>query len=75
MIKIDSKTFVLFIFYYTSFIKESWEKIVSPFPQKNLAAQLFSTLIIIIKNAANQHIRMIPEGSCDTEDWSNDTEK
>ncbi len=24
--------------------------------------------------AANQHIRMIFEGSCDTEDWSNDAE-
>ncbi len=23
---------------------------------------------------ANQHIRMISEGSCDTEDWSNDAE-
>ncbi len=22
----------------------------------------------------NQHIRMISEGSCDTEDWSNDAE-
>jgi len=22
--------------------------------------------------AANQHIRMISEGSCDTEDWSNE---
>ncbi len=22
----------------------------------------------------NQHIRKISEGSCDTEDWSNDTE-
>ncbi len=29
------------------------------------AAQLFS----------NQFIRMISEGSCDTEDWSNDAEK
>jgi len=40
-------------------------------------AQLFSTLIIVIINvswAANQHIRMISEGSCDTEDWSNDAE-
>jgi len=27
-----------------------------------------------IKGAANQHIRMIPEGSHDTEDWSNDEE-
>ncbi len=32
------------------------------------AAQQFSTLII------NQHIIMISEGSCDTEDWSNDAE-
>ncbi len=24
-----------------------------------------------ISGAANQHIRMISEGSCDTEDWSN----
>ncbi len=24
--------------------------------------------------AANRHIRMISEGSCDTEDWSNDAE-
>jgi len=36
-------------------------------------AQLFSTLII--RNAPNQHIRMISEGSCDTEDWSNDAKK
>ncbi len=36
---------------------------------------MFTTLII--RNdyrAANQHIRMISEGSCDTEDWSNDAE-
>ncbi len=34
------------------------------------------TLLIIINVslAANQHIRMISEGSCDTEDWSNDAE-
>ncbi len=25
--------------------------------------------------ASDQHIRMISEGSCDTEDWSNDAEK
>ncbi len=25
-----------------------------------------------ISGAANQHIRMISEGSCDTEDWSDD---
>jgi len=40
----------------------------------NISTQLFSTLIII-RNAlwaANQHIRMISVGSCDTEDWSND---
>ncbi len=33
--------------------------------------------LIIIRNvswAANQYIRLISEGSCDTEDWSNDAE-
>ncbi len=43
------------------------------FPQKYQAAQLFLTFIIIIIiinvfNAANQHIRMISEKSCDSED-------
>ncbi len=46
------------------------------FLQKYEAAQLFSTLIILNKNywAADQHIRMISEGSYDNEDWSNDAE-
>jgi len=35
--------------------------------------QLFSTLMIIINvSSKNHHMRMISEGSCDTEDWSND---
>ncbi len=49
------------------------EKNVSWFPQNY---ELFSALIII-KNvfwAANTHIKMISERSCDTEDWSNDAE-
>ncbi len=52
------------------------EKKKSQFPQRYSAAQLFATLIIIrnVSWAANQHIRMISEGSCDTEDWSNDAE-
>ncbi len=46
------------------------------FPKKYEAAQLIWTLIIIrnIFWAANQHIRMISEGSCDTEDCSYDAE-
>jgi len=28
----------------------------------------------ILSSTANHHIRMISEGTCDTEDWSNDTE-
>ncbi len=39
-----------------------------PFRKKYEAAQQFPTLII------NQYIRMISEGSCDTEDLSNDAE-
>jgi len=31
-------------------------------------------LIIKMYSAANPHIRVISEGSCDTEDWSNDAE-
>ncbi len=42
--------------------------------QKCEAAQLLSALVMVrnISGAANQHIRMISEGSCDTEDWSDD---
>ncbi len=45
-------------------------------PQNYEAGQLFSTLIIFrnVSWAANQLIRMISEGTCDTEDWSNDAE-
>jgi len=31
------------------------------------------TTVFNIENA-NQHIRIISEGSCDTEEWSNDAE-
>ncbi len=49
---------------------------ISRFPQKYYSAQVFSTFIIIINDswASNQHIRIIFEGSCDTEDWINDAE-
>ncbi len=52
---------LFFLTFYSSFIQESLKKILS--------STTDSTLII------NQHIRMISEGSCDTEDWSNDAEK
>jgi len=42
------------------------------FPQKFEAAQLLSTWNV--SWAANHHVRMISEGSCDTEAWSNDAE-
>ncbi len=40
---------------------------------------MYSTVLNIDNNSNNnknvyQHIRMISEGSCDTEDWSNDAE-
>ncbi len=49
------------------FIKESKKK-VSLVPKNNMKQHKFQHFII------NQHIRMISEGSCDTEDWSNDAE-
>jgi len=36
------------------------------------------SILIIRRNVSwvpNLHIRMISEGSCDTDDWSNDVEK
>ncbi len=44
------------------------------FPQKSTT--VFNTVIIIRKLswAANLHIRMISEGSCDIEHWSSDAE-
>ncbi len=46
---------------------------MSPFHKKYGQKQLFSTFDNV-SWAANQYIRMISEGSCDTEDWSNDAE-
>ncbi len=39
--------------------------------------EVIKLIMITIRNvswAANQYIRMISDGSCDTEDWSNDAE-
>ncbi len=47
------------------FIKESWKHTQKQFPQNSK---------LNLQHSANQHIRMISEGSCDTEDWSNDAE-
>ncbi len=48
---------------------------------KNISSNCFqhwyNKMLINVYNvswAANQHIRMISEGSCDTEDWRNDAE-
>ncbi len=34
----------------------------------------FHKIIRTVSSALNQHIIIISEGSCDTEDWSNDAE-
>ncbi len=55
--------------YFLILPKTEWYQIF----HKNMKQQ-FSTLIIIrnIYSAANQPIIRFSEGSCDTEDWSND---
>ncbi len=56
------------------FIKESWKKMHQGF-HKNMEQHNFFQHVI--RNdfwAANRHIRMIYEGSRDTEDWSNNAE-
>ncbi len=64
------------LIFWTFYLPKNPENCIKKFLQKYEAAQLFSTLILMsnIPWAANQHIRMISEGSCDTEDWSNDAE-
>ncbi len=55
--------------FWTFYLSNEPGKNVSQFPQKYQAAQLFSKLIIQnISWVPNEHIRMISEGSCDTED-------
>ncbi len=68
-ISISEKNAVHLTFYYNP------KKTTFVSTQKKAHQKLFSVFIIlraIINNwALNQH-RMISEGSCDTEDWSND---
>ncbi len=70
-------TVISILFYFQTISNQSCSpggKNESLFLQTYGAAQLFSTLIINVSCSSNQHIRMISEGSCDTEDWSNDAE-
>ncbi len=60
-------------------LQKIWNFYSSKNPEKKYVSTkiLSSTTLIIIGNvswAANQHIRMISEVSCDTKDWSNDAE-
>ncbi len=75
-IKVTLKTFMMLKIYISNkcfwIINKAILKKLLWFPQKYEAAQLFSTPLMIIRNvnwAANQHIRMISEESCDTEYW------
>ncbi len=56
------------------FIKESWKI-------KCISTKIFGSIAVFniyinqnVSRAAYQYIGMISEGSCDTEDWSNDAE-
>jgi len=55
------------IYNVVTYISESWKQNVSQFPHK-YEAELFSTLTLEQMSI----FRVISEGSCDTEDWSND---
>ncbi len=45
------------------------QKSISWFPQKILSSTTDFNIDRNVSWAANQYIRMISEGSCDTEDW------
>ncbi len=85
MIKSDSKDFYIVtkdLFQINAVLlkfilfKESVKTKLTTVSTKYEAAQLFLTLIIIrnVSWAANHYIKMISEGSSDTENWSNDAE-
>ncbi len=66
----SNNTNIRYIYIYkTTIILETTTTTKNSVSPEFEAAQLFSTLIIIrnVSWAANQHIRMISEGSCDTE--------
>jgi len=48
------------------------EKLYHSFYKNMMLQKLISTSIRNVSWAANHHIRVISEGSCDTEDWGND---
>jgi len=61
------------LFFWTFYLLKNPEKWVTVSTEFE---QVFLTLVTIrnVSWAANHHIRMISEGSCDTEDWSNNAE-
>ncbi len=69
------KTFIMlqkFIFQINAVLLNFVKKNCIMVSTKTWSSTLLSTLMI--EMFLNQHIRMISEGSCDTEDWSNDAE-
>ncbi len=52
----------------------SFELSIQCISNVSLFKNVNSTTVINIYDEPNQHIRMISEGSCDTENWSNDVE-
>ncbi len=67
---------VLLNFLFYQGILKYWKKCIIVLT-KILSSTAVFNIIINMRNvtwAAHQHINMISEGSCDTEDWSNDTE-
>ncbi len=56
------------------FIKNAEKNFLHKNMKQLFWSKMLSTLIRDASWAANQYIRMISEGSHDTEDWSNDAE-
>ncbi len=61
---------MIIIIYFILFIHSFWNKLFILFSKYTLKFSFF----LFFFWAENQHIRIISEGSCDTEDWSNDAE-
>ncbi len=54
-------------------ILHTYTELVDVMPQSN-GVYYYYYFYIINKKKTNQHIRLISEGSCNTDDWSNNAE-
>jgi len=70
-----NKSIITLLFFLSFLPPKFWIVVYRDFHKNIKQQKLFSKVIKQnVSWTANQHVSMIAEGSCDTEDWSNDAE-